>query len=231
MSRATVRRVMLDHGLIKEPGGPRRMSWKLFLRSHWESVTACDFFTVEAWTKTGLARFFVFFAIDISTRRVQISGIERHPHEGWMVQQARNLTDADKGFLKGKRFLIHDRDALFTRAFRATLRAAGVRCIRTPKRSPNLNAYAERFVRSIKEECLDKMILMGEKHLRYVVEQYMEHCHLERPHQGLQNARIEHAGRRGAKLYPKVSPICWKTWSERLTWTCASAAVKPRDYC
>jgi len=106
-----------------------------------------------------------------------------------MLQWARNLTDAEDGALNGKRVLIHDRDPLFTRRFRSTLKAAGVRCLRMPKQSPNLNAYAESWVRSIKRECLDKMILFGERHVRHVIGEYVEHYNLERPHKGLDYLR------------------------------------------
>ena len=107
-----------------------------------------------------------------------------------MLQQARNLTDAEDGFLKGKRILIHDRDPLFTRKFQSTLGSVGVRCLKMPKQSPNLNAYAESFVRTIKRECLDKMILFGEAHVRHVIDEYIDHYNKERPHQGIGNQLI-----------------------------------------
>lgn len=180
----TVRRVMLDLGLLDDPYQPPKQSWKTFLSSHWESMAATDFFSVEAWTKAGLTRFLVMFVIDVPTRRVTIAGIHHTPNEEHMVQWARNLS-AEDGFLAGKRCLIHDRDPLFTRRWRNTLKAAGVRCLKIPKRSPNLNAYAESFVRTIKRECLDKMILFGQRHARYVIDQYVEHYNKERPHKGL----------------------------------------------
>jgi len=129
----TVRRVMREHGLLDDPGRPEKTSWRTFLRSHWESIAATDFFTVEAWTKTGLTRFLVLFVIDLSTRRVKIAGIHHDPAEPQMIQWARQLTDAEDGFLNGKRVLIHDRDPLFTKKFRRTLSAAGVRCLKMPK--------------------------------------------------------------------------------------------------
>ena len=107
-----------------------------------------------------------------------------------MLQWARNLTDAEDGPLKGRRILIHDRDPLFTKKFRETLKGAGVRCLKMPKQSPNLNAYAESWVRTVKRECLDKMILFGESHLRHVIEEYVEHYNTERPHQGIGNRLI-----------------------------------------
>ena len=108
-----------------------------------------------------------------------------------MSQVARSLTDCFDGFLNGKRYLIHDRDPLYTAQFTRTLAAAGVRCLKLPPKSPNLNAYAERFVRSIKSECLNRTIFFGGKHLRCVVNEYVEHYHTERNHQGLGNRLIE----------------------------------------
>jgi len=191
VSWQTVRRVMLDHGLIPDPDRPYKTTWKEFLQRHWESLSACDFFSVEAWGLKGLVRYFVYFVVDISTRRVEIAGITDCPTERWMVQQARNLTDSQDGFLKDKRILIHDRDPLYTEQFRETLRATGVRSLKIPKQSPNLNAYAERFVLAIKSECLDHLILIGEKHLRHVVEQYVEYYMTERPHRVLGHRIIE----------------------------------------
>jgi putative transposase len=190
VSWQTVRRIMIEHGLMDDPKNTKKMSWTTFIKSHFESMAACDFFSVHAWTPRGLTRFMVFFVIDISTRRVQIAGIQEDPDEEWMLQQARNLTAEDTGFLKGKRFLIHDRDPLFTAQFCKTLKAGGIRTLKMPKQSPNLNAYSERFVQTIQNECTDKMIFFGEKHLRHVVSQFVEHYHEERPHQGLGNRRI-----------------------------------------
>jgi len=185
----TVRRVMLDHGLLPDPDKPYKTTWKTFIQSHWDSIAACDFFSVEAWGLKGLTRYLVFFVIDVSTRRVQIAGIHADPCEVQMLQWARNLTDAEDGFLKDKRILIHDRDPLFTKKFQQTLKGAGVRCLKLPKWSPNLNPYGEAWVRAIKAECINKMILFGEKHVRFVVEQYVEHHNLERPHKGLDYCR------------------------------------------
>lgn len=185
----TVRRVMLDGGLLDDPAKPPKTSWKTFLQSHWESIAATDFFTVEAWTPKGLMRFLVLFVIDLSTRKVEIAGIHHTPCESQMLQWTRNLTDCHEGFLRGKRFLIHDRDVLFTTKFRDTMKAGGVRCLKMPKQSPNLNAFAESFVRTIKRECIDKMIFFGERQIRHVVGEYVEHYNLERPHKGLEYRR------------------------------------------
>ncbi|MBC7974971.1 MAG: hypothetical protein H7138_08300 [Myxococcales bacterium] len=138
-------------------------------------IAATDFFTVEALTLGGLVRYVVWFVIDLESRRVHIAGLIRHPHDAWIQQVARNLTDSVDGFLRGKRYLIHDRDPLFTDAFRAVLRAAGIECLKLPARSPNLNAVAERFVLSIKSECLDKLVPLGERHLRVAISEFVEH--------------------------------------------------------
>jgi transposase InsO family protein len=171
----TVRRVMLDHGLLPDPDRPYRTTWKDFLKSHWESLAATDFFSVEAWSPKGLTRYLVLFVIEVATRKVEIVGIHENPCEDQMMQWARNLTDPEDGFLKGKRVLIHDRDPLYTKKFRETLQAAGVRPLKLPKQSPDLNSVAESFVRNITRECLNRMIFFGEKHVRYVVSSYVEH--------------------------------------------------------
>ena len=142
-------------------------------------------FRANAGGLKGLTRYLVFFVIEVATRKVEIVGIHADPCEQQMLQWARNLTDAEDGFLKDKRILIHDRDPLYTKKFRETLRAAGVRSLKLPKRAPNLNPHAERYVLSIKSECLNKMIIFGERHLRYVVEQYNSHYLRERPHRVL----------------------------------------------
>lgn len=150
-------------------------------------IAAADFFTVEVWTRFGLLRYLVFFIIELSTRRVQVVGIHPVPDEEWMMQAARNLTDKGEGFLRGIRYLILDRDPLYTKKFRDALDGGGIKTIRLPARSPNLNAYAERFVRTIKESCLHRVILFGEAGLRHMLQQFLAHYHSERNHQGLEN--------------------------------------------
>ena len=191
VSWQTVRRIMLEHGLLPDPDKPYKTTWNTFIQSHWDSACACDFFSVEAWGLKGLTRYLVFFVIELATRKVEIVGIHADPCETQMIQWARNLTDAQDGFLKGKRILIHDRDPLFTKKFSETLRASGVRALKLPKRAPNLNPYSERYVLSIKSECLDKMVLFSEKQVRYVIEQYNAHYLTERPHRVLGHRVIE----------------------------------------
>jgi hypothetical protein len=135
----------------------------------------------------GLTRFAVLFVIDLTTRRVCIAGIDREPDRAWVVQCGRQVTDPDEGCLRGKRFLLHDLDPRFTEAFADTLSAGAVDTVRLPPRSPNLNAYAERFVRTIKESCLERLILIGERSLRNAVHEFLEHYHHERNHQGMSN--------------------------------------------
>ncbi len=155
------------------------------------SIAATDFFSVEVLTRMGLVRYFVLFVIDLKTRRVDIAEILSRPNGQWMSQIARNLTDCDEGFLKEARYLIHDRDPLFTRSFREILNSSGIETVKLPARNPNLNAYAERFICSIKSECLAQIIPLGEEHLRDAVKEYTEHYHVERNHRGLDNRLIE----------------------------------------
>ena len=147
-------------------------------------IVASDFFTIEVWTPTGLKRFVVLFFMELSTRRVEIGGIARNGNGLWMVQMARNVTDDVDGFFKEKRYLIHDRDPLYTHEFLNMLADAGIESVKLPPRSPSLNAHAERFVRSIKEGCLEQMILFGEDSLRNSIHQFLDHYHQERNHQG-----------------------------------------------
>ena len=138
----------------------------------------------------GLVRHVVLFVMKLKTRAVQIAGITCQPDGSWMTQVAGNLTDADDGFLRGMEYLILDRDPLYTAAFRDLLRDSGVKPFLLPARSPNLNAFAERFVLSVKSECLDRIVPLGEAHLRAAVRAFVDHYHEERPHQGLGNERI-----------------------------------------
>jgi transposase InsO family protein len=190
VARGTIANILREHGLEPAPERGKRTTWAEFLKTHWDVLAAADFFTVEVWTGGGLTRFAVLFIIELSTRRIEIAGITSEPDHVWMSQVSRNVTDASDGFLTGKRFLIHDRDPRFTVAFRETLAAADVQVVRLPPRSQNLNAYAERFVRTIKESCLDRLILVGEGSLRRAVREFIEHYHLERNHQGLGNQLI-----------------------------------------
>jgi putative transposase len=181
--RTTVRNVLLRHGFDPDPD--TKSTWKQFLRSHWNVLAACDFFSVELLTRKGLIRCMVLFAMELSTRKVEILGVTPDPNGIWMEQVARNATDFEEGILEGKKYLIHDRDPLFTNGLRMILRSSGIETVKLPPKSPNLNAYAERFVRSIKEECLNHLILSSEEQLRYVLSEYLAYYHMGRVHQGL----------------------------------------------
>jgi putative transposase len=146
---------------------------------------------VEVWTTRGLITFYLLFVIDLKTRRVQFVHYTTNANEPWMKQQARELTNCEDGFLNDKQYLIMDRDGAFCPAFREMLTQSGVEPIVLPPKSPNLNAYIERFFRSLKSECLGRMILFGEHSLRNAVRSYVEHYHKERNHQGLENSIIE----------------------------------------
>jgi putative transposase len=189
VGRSTIQRVLAEHGIEPAPERGKHTRWSTFLRAHWGAIAATDFFSVEVLMLSGLVRHFVLFVIDLKSRRVDIAGIVHQPHEAWMKQAARNLIDAVDGFLRGKCKLIHDRDPLFSAGFRATL-GSDVTTIRLPVKSPNLNAFAERFVLSIKSECLNHVVPLGERHLRMLVTEFVEHYHVERTHQALSNALI-----------------------------------------
>src|SRR5262245_7973689 len=181
----TIGNILKEHGIEPAPERSRKTTWKEFISRHWEQIVASDFFTIEVCTPTGLKRFIVLFFMELSTRRVEIGGIARNANGLWMAQIACNITDDVEGFFKGKRYLIHDRDPLYTHEFLSMLADAGIESVKLPPRSPNLNAYAERFVRSIKEECLEQMILFGEDALRNSIHEFLDHFHRERNHQGL----------------------------------------------
>jgi transposase InsO family protein len=190
VARNTIKAILKDHGIAPAPERRTKMGWKTFLAAHWDGMAAADFFTVEVLTAAGLIRYVILFVMKLKTRTVEIAGITRQPDENWMTQVARNLTDADEGFLRGMEYLILDRDRLYTIAFRDLLRDSGVKPLRLPARSPNLNAFAERFVGSIKSECLDRIVPLGETHLRTAIRVFIDHYHEERPHQGLGNELI-----------------------------------------
>jgi len=159
-------------------------------------LAASDFFSVEVWTPKGLITCYVLFVISMADRVVHVVGITTRPDEAWMSQVCRGLLDEESGALASKRYLIIDRDTKYTQQFRRLIDEGGTEVIRLPPMSPNLNAYAERFVRSIKDECLDKMIFVGQASLRRAIGEYMAHYHEERNHQGLENRLIRAEPRR-----------------------------------
>src|SRR5262249_14019361 len=182
VGRNTIKVILKDHGIEPAPDRGATVPSKTFLAAHWDALVAADFFTVEVLTLRGLVRYVVFFVMKLKTRRVAIAGIVKQPDETWMMQVARNLTAAGDGFLNGVQHIILDRDPLYTAAFRRLLRDSGVTPVVLPAWSPNLNAFAERFVESVKSECLDRMVLLGEGQLRLAVDEFGRHYHVERPH-------------------------------------------------
>ena len=189
VARTTIAKILKEHGLSPAPERPT--SWKTFIKSHWESLAAADFFTVEAWTLRGPRTFYVLFAIRLATRKVEIVGITDSPDSDFMKQAARNLTDPDCDVLRDATHLIIDLDTKFTDDFRTMLRDEGVKCVRTPNRAPDCNSIAERWVLSIKSECLNRMIFFGVDSLRRAVSAFILHYHTARDHQELENAIIE----------------------------------------
>jgi transposase InsO family protein len=196
ISDQTVGNILKRHGIPPAPERKTTTTWKEFIRTHMDVLVATDFFTAEVWTLGGLVTYYVLFFLHLGSRRVHIAGVTPHPNEAWMVQVARNVTMEEWGFLAPGQYLIHDRDTKFCAAFQHIIDDAGVERVVLPPRSPNLNAYAERWVRSVKEECLARLILFGEASLRHALTQYVAHFHHERNHQGKGNAL----------LFPLVSP-------------------------
>jgi len=187
VSDQTVGNILKRRGLLPAPDRKKTTTWKEFIRSHLDVLVATDFFTTEVWTLGGLVTFYVLFFIELGSRRVHMAGVTLHPHAQWMVQVARNATMEEWGFLKPGQYLIHDRDAKFCAAFQQIIDNAGINRVPLPPRSPYLNAFAERFVRSIKEEALSHFMLFGERSLHHVLTEYVAHYHEERPHQGKGN--------------------------------------------
>ena len=189
VGRSTIARILKAQGI--PPSRQRPLAWRTFIRAHWSALLAADFFTTEVWTSRGLVTYYTAFVIELHSRRVQILGSTPNPDEAFVLQTIRPLTSEIDGVLGNGRVLICDRDPKWSSAVRRFLEEAGVRVIRTPARAPNCNAYAERFVRSIKEECLDRIVPLGERHLRRTLTEFAAHYHGERNHQGLGNDLID----------------------------------------
>jgi putative transposase len=181
VSASSVRRVLRGHGLDPAPRGPSS-SWRSFLRQEAAGIVACDFFTVDT---VFLRRVYVFFVIELGSRRVHLAGVTDHPTGLWVAQQARNLL-ASLGEQTGAwKFLIRDRDSKFTRAFDDVWRSTGAEVICAPVRAPNANAVAERWVATVRAECLDQLLIVGRHQLVRVLRRYVEHYNQRRPHRSL----------------------------------------------
>ncbi len=200
ISDSTIANVLKQQGLEPAPDRQRTGNWSKFLKAHWDVLAAVDFTTVEVWTRSGLVTFYLLFVMELKSRRVHLAGCSPSPDDAWMLQVARNLTDSEDGFLAGKQHVLMDRDTKFTDSFRQILQEVDASPLQLPHRSPNLNAYMERFFRSLKSECLGQLIFFGQKSLEPAVRQYLEHYHAERNHQGLSNTLIAPADKVGTAI-------------------------------
>ena len=203
VSDGTVGNILRAHGIEPAPKRKHETTWKQFIQSHWECLGSIDFTTIEVWTMGGLVTYYVLFVMRVATRSVHFAGCTVHPTVEWMKQVARNLTGCCDGFLGGIRYLLMDRDDKFCQEFRDFLEDEGVDPVRLPPRSPNLNSHIERFIRSIKEECLGQLIFIGENSLRQAIREYLIHYHGERNHQGLGNRILvpgEEVGRASGEI-------------------------------
>jgi putative transposase len=185
IGRTTVANMLAEAGIEPGPERNRKRTWTRFLKSHWETLYACDFFSVETLGAFGTVRYMVFFVIEVKSRAVQIAGVCIAPDGDWMKQVARNLLDPTDGFLRNASYLVHDRDPMFTEAWTALLETGGVKCVPIPAQSPNCNPHAERFVKSVRTECLNHFVIFGERHLRHLIKEFLGDYLTERPHQGI----------------------------------------------
>jgi hypothetical protein len=187
LSDQTVGNILRRHDVPPAPKRKHTTSWKDFIRGHLDVLAGTDFFTVEVFTLKGLVTYYVLFFIHLESRKVCLAGMTPNPDEKWMKQTARNATLEQWGFLANCRYLLHDRDSKFCPAFDQIIESGNVKPIQLPARSPNLNSFSERWVKSVKEECLSKLILFGESSLKRALQQYELHYHEERNHQGKEN--------------------------------------------
>ena len=181
-----MKNILRRYGVAPAPKRSQVTPWKDFLAAHMNVLAGCDFFTVEVLSWRGLVTYYVLFFLHLESRRVHIAGITRHPDQEWMEQIGRSATQETFGYLHPCRYVLHDRDTKFCASFRSVL-ASGVKSIQLPAKSPNLKAFAERWVRSVKQECLSRVILFGEGPLSRVLTEYNRHDHGERNHQGKGN--------------------------------------------
>ena len=190
LSDQTVGNILHRNGISPAPARKRTTTWADFIRVHMAVLAGTDFSSVEVLTLRGLVTYYVLFFIRLESRHVEVAGITQHPNEAWMKQIASNVTMDEWGFLDNCRYLIHDRDTKYCQSFRDIIESGDVRTLPLPAHSPNLNAFAERWVKSVKDECLSKLILFGEASLRRTLREYVVHYHVERNHQGKDNVLL-----------------------------------------
>ena len=203
ISDTAIANILRAHGMDPAPDRKRQGSWKEFLKTHWDVLASVDFTTIGVWTKKGLATYDLLFFMELATRRVHFADLTMNPDEHWMLQVARNVTDAEQGFLRGKRYLLMDRDSKFSEEYRNTLEGGGVEPVRLPPRSPNLTPHIERFMRSLKNECLERLVFFGERSLQVAIADFVAHYHAEWNHQGIGNQLLipgEEVGRTSGEI-------------------------------
>jgi transposase InsO family protein len=184
IGETTLRDILRRHGIPPAPERQRRAtSWRTFLKHYRHQLLACDFFTVET---LRLQTLYVFFFMEVGTRRVQLAGITAHPTSAWVNQQARNFLWQLEESSYPARYLIRDRDSKYAHGFNAIFETEGIDVIKTPVRAPKANAFAERWIRSVREECLDRLIILDQRHLHYVLTGYLDYYNCARPHQGIE---------------------------------------------
>src|ERR1017187_6183361 len=174
ISDQTVGNILQRNSLGSSPERRRNTTWSEFIRRHRDVLWATDFFTTEIWTCWGLTTYYVLFFIQLRSRQIVLGGISQNPNERWMTQIARNMTGWDAELAQAGH-LIPDRDCKYTQGFDEILKGAGTAIVKLPPHSPNLNAFAERFVKSIKTECLEQFVLFGENSLQHVIRKYLAH--------------------------------------------------------
>jgi putative transposase len=203
VSATLVRNVLRREGI---PPAPRRgqLDWRSFLRQHGNMILACDLFTVET---VWLRRLYVLFFVSIGTRRVEYVACTSNPDTAWMTQQARNLLMDLDDRSRRPRFLIHDRDAKFSRAVDSIFRSEGIEIVRTPIQAPNANAYAERWVGSVRRECLDRLLIFGGRQLEHVLRVYIRHFNQQRPHRALDLRPPDRGSRTDPPPTARIHPL------------------------
>ena len=201
-----MKNILAAHGLTP---GPHRGegTWDEFLKMHAQTLWACDFFSKHVWTPKGLVEVFVLFFLHVGTRRVHVTGMSARPNAAWIAEQAADAAHLLRSDATSETILIRDFDGRYTGEFDQILRDAGVHIRRMGPCKPNLNAYAERWVQSIKQECLDRFIVFGEEHLRHIVGQYVEHYNEERPHQARDNLPLNWPSQNGSDASPLADKI------------------------